>query len=202
MKAKPEAVIFDIGNVLIEWLPENFYDATIGEERRKALFAEIDLHGMNERVDLGEGFQSVIYETADAHPKWRDEVRMWHDNWLDLATPAIDGSVSVLAELKARKVPVYALTNFGIESFDLACRHYGFLNSFDKAYVSGHMKVTKPSARIYEMVEEDCGLDPSSLIFTDDRPENVDAAKARGWQTHLFSGPEGWREALVTAGML
>ena len=36
---KPEAVIFDIGNVLIEWQPERFYDSEIGEERRRALFA-------------------------------------------------------------------------------------------------------------------------------------------------------------------
>jgi hypothetical protein len=57
-----EAVVFDIGNVLIEWQPERYYDATIGEDRRRAMFAEVDLHGMNDRVDLGEGFREVIYD--------------------------------------------------------------------------------------------------------------------------------------------
>ena len=33
---KPEAVIFDIGNVLIEWNPERLYDAAIGPDRRRA----------------------------------------------------------------------------------------------------------------------------------------------------------------------
>ena len=33
---KPAAVVFDIGNVLIEWQPERFYDSVIGEERRRA----------------------------------------------------------------------------------------------------------------------------------------------------------------------
>ena len=40
----PEAVIFDIGNVLTRWQPEAFYDRVIGEERRRALFAAVDLH--------------------------------------------------------------------------------------------------------------------------------------------------------------
>ena len=48
---QPEAVIFDIGNVLIEWQPERFYDRVIGADRRRAMFAEVDLHGMNEKVD-------------------------------------------------------------------------------------------------------------------------------------------------------
>ena len=42
-----EAVIFDIGNVLTGWQPEAFYDRVIGEARRRALFAAVDLHGMN-----------------------------------------------------------------------------------------------------------------------------------------------------------
>ena len=49
----PQAVIFDIGNVLIEWQPERFYDREIGEARRRALFAEVDLHGMNDVIDRG-----------------------------------------------------------------------------------------------------------------------------------------------------
>ena len=55
-----EAVIFDIGNVLIEWQPERFYDAEIGEERRRALFETVDLHGMNDRVDRGHDFKETI----------------------------------------------------------------------------------------------------------------------------------------------
>jgi 2-haloacid dehalogenase len=32
----------------------------------------------------------------------------------------------------------------------------------------------------------------ASLLFTDDRADNIDAARARGWQAHLFDGPQGW----------
>ena len=38
--SQPQAVIFDIGNVLTRWQPEAFYDRVIGEDRRRALFAE------------------------------------------------------------------------------------------------------------------------------------------------------------------
>ena len=49
----PEAVIFDIGNVLTRWQPEAFYDRVIGEEKRRALFAAVNLHHMNDLVDAG-----------------------------------------------------------------------------------------------------------------------------------------------------
>ena len=51
-----KAVIFDIGNVLIEWQPERFYDAKIGIEKRRLMFETVDLHGMNDVVDTGQTF--------------------------------------------------------------------------------------------------------------------------------------------------
>ena len=89
-----------------------------------------------------------------------------------------------------------------IESFDLAKRHYDFLNEFDTAHVSGHMGITKPEPRIFEMVETAAGLSGDALLFTDDRPDNIDSAAARGWRTHLFEGPDGWADRLVADGLL
>ena len=198
----PQAVIFDIGNVLIEWNPERFYDRVIGADRRRAMFAEVDLHGMNDKVDSGEHFTETIYATAESYPDWRDEIRMWHDRWIELATPAIDRSVRLMAALQGKGVPVFSLTNFGIQSYDYAATHYPFLRAFDRDYISGHMGVIKPDQRIFEMVEADCGVAPSALIFTDDRPDNIAAAAARGWQTHLFEGPDGWAARLVAEGLL
>jgi len=149
-------VIFDIGNVLIEWQPERFYDRVIGEERRRAIFDTVDLHKMNDRVDRGEHFRDVIYETADQYPEIRDDIRMWHDNWIEMASPAIEHSVRLMRALQAKRVPVFALTNFGVESFAYAQTQYDFLNEFDRAYVSGHMKVIKPDADIYAQLEADC----------------------------------------------
>lgn len=196
------AVIFDIGNVLIEWQPERYYDRVYGKARREEMFAAVDLHGMNDRVDRGEPFRDVIYETAERYPQFRAEIRDWHDAWIELASPVIPRSVRLLRALRDKGIPVFALTNFGVESFAYAQTKYDFLSEFDQAFVSGHMKVIKPDPRIYEMVEARCPYPPESLLFADDRADNIAAAAARGWQTHLFNGPEGWAARLVANGML
>ncbi|WP_417720597.1 HAD family hydrolase [Salipiger sp.] len=197
-----QAVVFDIGNVLIEWNPERYYDAAIGEDRRRAMFAEVDLHGYNDRVDRGEDFRGVIEEAAGSYPAWREEILHWHGHWLKMATPEIPQSVAILRRLRGNGVPVFALSNFGIGTFELAEPVYPFLAEFDRRYISGYMGVTKPGARIYEMVEEDCGLPPESLLFADDRADNIAAAAARGWQTHLFTTPEAWEACLISHGVL
>jgi len=197
-----QAVVFDIGNVLIEWQPERYYDRVIGKDRRCAMFDAVDLHGMNDRVDRGENFQDVIYTAAEADPTWRVEIRMWHDNWPDMATPEIPHTVRLLRALRAKHLPVFALSNFGIETFALAQTVYPFLDEFDRRYISGHMGVTKPDPRIYEMLEEDCGVAPNALLFTDDRIDNIEAAVARGWQTHHFLNPAGFAEQLIAQGLL
>lgn len=200
--AQIKAVIFDIGNVLIEWQPERYYDRVIGPERRKEMFAELDLHAMNDVIDRGGHFTKTIYDFADASPEWRTEIRMWHDNWIELASPAIDHSVRLLRALRTKGVPVFALTNFGIQNFPYAQDHYPFLKEFDRRYISGHMGVIKPAAQIYQMVEEDCGLAPETLLFTDDRIDNINAAAQRHWQVHLFETAQGWANRLVAEGLL
>lgn len=202
MMKQPEAVVFDIGNVLIEWQPERFYDAAIGEDRRLEMFSDVDLHGMNELVDLGHHFTETVYSTAEKYPKWRGEIRMWHDRWIEMATPAIDHSVRLMKALQSKGMPVFSLTNFGIQSYDFAAKHYPFLRDFDRDFISGHMAVTKPDAAIYRMLEETSGLSGDALLFTDDRTDNIEAAKSFGWQTHLFEGPQGWADRLVAAGLL
>lgn len=199
---RPAAVLFDIGNVLITWQPEDRLDEMVGEETRRALFDRVDMHAMNERFDRGENFRQVVGETAAAHPDLADIIMLWHDRWLDLATPVIDHSVRLLRALRGKGMPVFALSNFGVDSFALSESRDTFLTEFDRRYISGHMGVTKPDPRIYEMVEADCGIPPERLLFTDDRQDNIDAAAARGWQVHLFDGPQGWADRLVADGLL
>lgn len=199
---KPAAVIFDIGNVLIEWHPEARFDAMIGRGRREALFAAVDLHTMNERIDLGGDVRDVVYETAARYPAFDAEIRMWHDRWSDLARPAMDRSVRLLRALRKAGIPVFALSNYGRETFERSKADHDFLAEFDRTFLSSHLGVMKPEPRIYEIVEQACGLPPDRLLFTDDRPENIAAARARGWQTHLFESPEGWAARLVQAGLL
>lgn len=192
-----EAVVFDIGNVLIEWQPERFYDAKYGEARRREMFSVVDLHAMNDGIDRGEPFKETIYETAERLPEFGEEIRDWFDNWIEMASPAIPHSVHLLLALRHKGISVFALSNFGVESFAYAETKYPFLKEFDRRYISGHMQVIKPDAQIYQMLEEDSGVPPSRLLFADDRIDNINAAIARGWKTHEFKSAKGWAESLV-----
>lgn len=195
-------VVLDVGNVLVEWSPERFYDARYGEDRRRALFEAVDLHAMNERIDRGEAFERIVRDTAQANPAFAAEIHDWHDAWIEMAQPPIAHSVTLLRALRAKGVPVHALSNFGRETFAFAQARYPFLTEFDRLFVSGHLGVMKPEPAIYEALERGTGLAPQAILFTDDRAENVEAAAARGWGVHLFEGPEGWAARLVEEGLL
>jgi 2-haloacid dehalogenase len=197
-----EAVVFDIGRVLIDWQPLAFYDRVIGADRRRALFAEVDLHGMNVAVDLGADLGASVDALAASHPGWATEIRLWRTRWIEMASPEIPGSVHLLKALKARGVPVLALSNFGAETFEIARAAYPFLDLFDRRFVSAHLGVMKPDPAIYERLERETGYRPDALLFTDDIGLNVAAAEARGWRTHLFEGPAGWAARLVEEGLL
>lgn len=199
---QPEAVIFDIGNVLTSWQPEAFYDREIGADRRHALFAAVDLHGMNQRVDAGGLFRETIYAEADQHPEWATEIRWWYDRWIELASPRIEGSIALLRALRKKGVPVFCLTNFGSYSYDEARGKLDFLGEFDREYVSGRMGVVKPDPLIYQMVEDDCAIPPARLLFADDKAENITAAARRGWRTHQFESWQGWAARLVAEDLL
>lgn len=117
-----KAVVFDIGNVFIGWQPEQFFDRVIGEERRRSFFAAVDLHGMNDQIDAGAPFKETLEHTAKDNPDWADELQIWHDRWIEMAAPLIPHSERLMYALQAKGIPVFSLTNFGIQTYDLAAK--------------------------------------------------------------------------------
>ena len=197
-----EAVVFDIGNVLFRWDPEGFYDRAMGKVARTRLFRDVALDKMNAEIDRGAPWHETVERTAAENRRWSSDILAWRDRWDEMASPVIDGSVDLLRRLRAKNVPCWALTNFGRETFEHAQQVYPFLRAFDGVVVSGRVGVLKPEPGIYAILERETGLDGDRLLFTDDRPENVAAAKARGWRTHLFDGPSGLATRLVSEGLL
>jgi len=197
-----EAVVFDIGNVLVKWRPLDFYAAEIGTGTRDRLFSEVDLDGMNAAVDLGRPLADAVADLAARHPGWAREIGWWESRWIEMFAPVIDGSVALLRLLRSRGVPVYALTNFGNETLAWAGRVHPFLHDFDRRFVSAELRMMKPDPAIYAHVEAETGIAPDGLLFADDRAENVTAAAERGWRAHLFDGPDGWAARLVAEGVL
>ncbi len=199
---QPQAVIFDIGNVLIEWHPERFYDGRIGAERRVAFMDQVPIHAANLAIDAGAPFRQTLVDLAADYPAWAVEIMWWHDDWRLMVDPVITRSVAMLRALRKRGVAVFALTNFGAETFDYALTQFDFLNEFDRAYVSGKLGLIKPDPALYAYVEGDCGIAPDRLLFVDDRPENIVAAARRGWRVHQFESASGFAARLVAEGLL
>lgn len=200
--AEISAVVFDIGNVLIEWVPERYFDQAIGVERRREFFQQVPIIDANAAIDCGADFTGTLQQLALDHPQWETEIRLWQDNWLAIVGPAIPRSVRLLRALRAKGMSVLALSNFGVQPFEQAQNHYGFLTEFDERYISGHLQMIKPDPEIYAALEEGSGYAPKGLLFADDLPQNIAAAAARGWQTHLFKDADGWADCLVSHGLL
>ena len=133
------------------------------------------------------------------------EIRWWHDRWIDLASPRIEGSIALLRALRAKGVPVFALTNFGIHTFAYARDAARFP---DRVRPRLHLGPTgrhqSPTARSMRIVEEDCGTAARArLLFTDDRRRQHRRRRRRAaGRRIMFDGPEGWARRLVAAGLL
>jgi putative hydrolase of the HAD superfamily len=54
---------------------------------------------------------------------------------------------------------------------------------------SADLGLAKPDPRIYAAADEACGGDPAEVVFFDDRVENVVAARAHGWDAHVWVDP-------------
>lgn len=194
-------VLYDIGNVLLDWRPEAFLDRYVGAERRAAFFDAVPMMEVNLRIDAGAPFRENLDALVAEHPDWTEELTLWRDRFIETLGPVQDHSVRLLRALRRAGVPVHALSNFGEETFEMAEREFPFLEEFDQRFISARMGVIKPDPAIYAAVEDALG-GPDGLLFVDDRPENIDAAIARGWQGHLFEGAKGWAVRLVSEGLL
>lgn len=201
-KLQSKAVVFDIGNVLIEWQPERFHDDAAGAEPRRAMFEGVDLHWTNERVERGAPFTETIYSTAEEDPGRRDKLRMWHDRLIEFSTPIVDHSVRLMKTLQAKGIPVFSLTNFSIWIYDFAATRSPFLRDFDLECISSHLGMILPDPAVYAELEDTPGLTDKTLFVADDRGENIRSAKGFGWQIHLFEAPRGWAGRRMATGLL
>ena len=198
----PKAVVFDIGNVLIHWGYEAHFNARFGPEQTARFLAETDILAVHESVDAGAPFTEALRAYAETRPDWAEMIHAWVDDWSEMAAPEIEGTADILRALKAKGIPVIALSNFGAENYEWSKAQYPVLQEFDQEFISGRMKMIKPDAEIYAALEAGTGLSGADLFFADDRADNIAAAQERGWQGHIFRDAAGLRSALVDLGLI
>jgi putative hydrolase of the HAD superfamily len=98
----------------------------------------------------------------------------------------IDGTLEVLPLLKQRYGRVACLSN-DVSQWSLKLRQrFGLEAWIDTWFVSGDLGLRKPSLDIYRRAVADLGVKPEEVVFVDDRPRNLDAARQLGIQTVLL----------------
>jgi 2-haloacid dehalogenase len=201
--AEVDAVVFDVGNVLLRWHPHNLYRRMgLSDAETAALLAETGLLAVNLECDGGLPFADGIARLVAAYPHRRSYLEAFDTRWTDLLDGAIEHNVAVLQELKAHGVPVFAITNFAREKFDVSRRLFPFLDAFDDIVVSGDVRCVKPDPAIYRLLIERQSLDTRRAVFIDDSRRNVDAAAALGFRViHVENEEVSVREELRRLGL-
>ena len=107
-----------------------------------------------------------------------------------------------MQELAERGVPLFAITNFGAEFWDMFRPTQPIFDRFQDIIVSGVEKLVKPDPAIYTLALQRFGLKSGEAIFIDDNHDNVISARENGFAAHHFTDAESLRRELVALDML
>ena len=152
-------------------------------------------------MDRGLPFAEGIATLLARHPDWEKEIRAFDERWEETAPRAINSNVEVLAELRAKNVPRYSITNFSAEKFALTRKRFPFLDTFDGLIVSAQEKLVKPDPAIYRLLLSRYELSANEGVFIDDSLPNVRAAEALGFHAVHVRPDTDLRVALAALGL-
>lgn len=197
------AVIFDLGGVLVDWDPRYLYRQLFDDPAEMETFlAEVTTAEWNGRQDEGRPWADAIEELTRKHPGQRDLIEAFHRRWPEMLAGEIPGTVEVLRDVRATGARLLALTNWSSETFPFALERFPFLSWFEAIVVSGDVRMKKPDPAIFEHVLEQYALEPSSTVFVDDSPANVEAARSLGLVSVRFVDATTLRHDLERLGVL
>lgn len=203
MFAPMDAVLFDLGKVLLDWDPRYYYHRYFQtEEALEHFVRNVIGHDWYLEMDAGKPTDQAMAERSRMFPEHAEQIARWKEGWPVMMRGTIDGSVAILEELRRRGLRLYALTNFSRETWPLAKARFECLSWFEDVIVSGEHGIVKPDPRIFELAIERCRLDPARTAFIDDVAANVEAARACGLRAIQFTEPEKLRADLTACGLI
>jgi 2-haloacid dehalogenase len=199
-----QAVVFDLGGVLIDWNPRHLYRKMFDgdEEGMERFLSEICTSEWNARQDEGRSFAEATEELIARHPEQAELVRAFFDRWPEMVGGAINETVEILAELKGAGREIYVLSNWSAETFPYARDRFQFLDWFDFIVISGEIGRVKPNREIFDFLLEETGRRAEECVFIDDSPENTAAARDLGFDVIHFRSPRQLRDELMNRGIL
>jgi len=196
-------VVFDVGNVLIEWDPDHLYRKLISDPVERALFlSDICTPAWNLEQDRGRSWADAVAERVALFPQHAALIRAFDERWPEMVPGEVPGSVALLESLRMADVPLYAITNFSAEKFVLARARFAFLNGFRDVVISAEERLLKPDPAIYHALLERNGLTAAQCLFIDDSEKNVRGAEAVGMHAHHFRDAVALAAKLRTLGLI
>jgi 2-haloacid dehalogenase len=198
-----EAVVFDLGGVLVDWNPRHLYRKLVADAAFVEWFlAEVCSPEWNAAQDAGRTWAEAVAEAKARHPAHAGLIEAYAARWPEMIAGDIPDSVAVLEDLAARDVPLYALTNWSHETFPVARARFSWLEHFRDILVSGEVGMKKPDPRIFRLMLERIGVEPAAVLLIDDVVDNVQAARALGIQAVRFTSPAALRATPQLAALL
>ncbi|MGA3217809.1 MAG: HAD family phosphatase [Acidimicrobiales bacterium] len=198
------AVLWDLGGVLLDWDPRHLYRKLFGADvaAMDHFLAHVCTPAWHAQQDLGKATAQACAELAAEHPGQAEMIYAWAERNEEMVAGAIDGSVEVLAELRAAGVACYALSNMEQESWQRRLQLYDFLSWFDGCFISSFEGIMKPDPQYFGRALSRFGLRPGDALFIDDRAQNTEVARSLGIPAILFRSPEQLRRDLMARGFL
>jgi len=203
MSGPIEAVVFDIGRVLIEWDLRCLLRKLVDDEDEvQWIFENVVSEEWHFEHDRGRPLAEMVPERIAAFPGYEFAIRAYATRFIESVPGPVPGSAELVEALAARGVPLYAVTNFGAEFWEIFRPTEPVLDHFCDIVVSGVEKLAKPDPAIFRLAERRFGHAPEAMLFIDDSERNVEAARVCGWQAHHFIDAESLAAELRRRGLI
>ena len=192
-------IVFDIGNVLVRFQPDEAMREIGIEENKIAALA----HATYENpvwVELDRGVipeNEIIDEMVKVAPQYEADIRRFFKEGKALVVKAFDYAADWIKELKSKGYKVYLLSNYPKEYFELHTHsELSFVSLVDGKVISAMVGMIKPDAGIYQCLFDKYNLNPKECVFIDDRPENIEGGRKLGMEGIVFTDYETGKKKL------
>lgn len=198
-----EAVVFDVGRVLVQWDLRALFVKLIGDPERLDWFcSNVVTEEWHFEHDAGRDLAEMVAERKALFPGHDHLIDAYATRFLETVPGNVPGSHEIVRELAGRDIPLFAITNFASPFWREFRAGEPLFDLFRDIVVSGDEKLVKPDARIFELARSRFGYAPGAMLFIDDNAANVTAARGLGWQVHHFSDADRLRDDLKVRGLL
>lgn len=202
-ETRPAAVVWDVGRVLYHWDLRHLFAKLIPDPAELEWFVtHVVTEEWHFQSDAGRPLAEMLPELKGRFPDHAALIEAYATRFVETLPYAVEGTHALVEQLAQAGVPQFALSNFGAEFWAMFRPTAPVFDHFAHLVISGEEKCAKPDPGIYAVLEQRCGLDPGTLLFVDDRADNIAAARARGWHGHIFTHADLLEAELRAHGLL